>query len=178
MIAQKSIWQGMMTVCLLLLLNFSFAQQSRVSGKVSDVTSEPIPGTTVLVKGTTRGTVTDVDGSYSIQAASGETLVYSFVGFETKEILVGNSQVIDVILSEGLALSEVVVTALGVERDAKALGYAVQAVDGSRFTEARETNVLNSLSGRVAGVQVTNSSTGLGGSTLSLIHISEPTRPY
>ena len=169
MIAQKSIWQGMMTVCLLLLLNFSFAQQSRVSGKVSDVTSEPIPGTTVLVKGTTRGTVTDVDGSYSIQAASGETLVYSFVGFETKEILVGNSQVIDVILSEGLALSEVVVTALGVERDAKALGYAVQAVDGSRFTEARETNVLNSLSGRVAGVQVTNSSTGLGGSTRVII---------
>lgn len=169
MIAQKSIWQGMMTVCLLFLLNFSFAQQSRVSGKVSDVSGEPIPGTTVLVKGTTRGTVTDVDGSYSIQAAIGETLVYSFVGFETKELVVGNAQVMDMTLSEGLALSEVVVTALGVERDTKALGYAVQAVDGSRFTEARETNVLNSLSGRVAGVQVTNSSTGLGGSSRVII---------
>ena len=169
MIAKKSIWQGMMTACLLFILNFSFAQQTRVTGKVSDVNNEPLPGATVLVKGTTRGTVTDVDGSYAIEAGSNEILVFSFVGFETKEQVVGSASVINVSLSEGLALNEVVVTALGVERETKALGYSVQAVDGSRFTEARETNVINSLSGRVAGVQVTNSSTGLGGSSRVII---------
>lgn len=165
MIAQKSIWQGIITACMLLVLNFSFAQQTRVTGKVSDVKNEPLPGATVLVKGTSRGTVTDVDGTYAIQAASGETLVFSFVGFETKEFLVGASTIVDITLSEGVALNEIVVTALGVEREAKALGYSVQAIDGSQFTEARETNVINSLSGRVAGVQITNSSSGIGGST-------------
>ena len=155
----------MIAACLLFVLNFSFAQQTRVTGKVSDLKNEPLPGATVLVKGTSRGTVTDVDGTYAIQAASGETLVFSFVGFETKEFLVGASTVVDITLSEGVALNEIVVTALGVEREAKALGYSVQAVDGSQFTEARETNVINSLSGRVAGVQITNSSSGIGGST-------------
>ena len=150
---------------MLLVLNFSFAQQARVTGKVSDVNNEPLPGATVLVKGTSRGTVTDVDGSYTIQAGSGETLVFSFVGFETKEFAVGASSIINITLSEGVALNEIVVTALGVERETKALGYSVQAVDGSQFTEARETNVINSLSGRVAGVQITNSSSGIGGST-------------
>lgn len=165
MIAQKSIWQGIITACMLLVLNFSFAQQTRVTGKVSDVNNEPLPGATVLVKGTSRGTVTDVDGSYTIQAGGGETLVFSFVGFETKEFAVGASSIINITLSEGVALNEIVVTALGVERETKALGYSVQAVDGSQFTEARETNVINSLSGRVAGVQITNSSSGIGGST-------------
>jgi TonB-linked SusC/RagA family outer membrane protein len=165
MIAQKSIWQGIITACMLLVLNFSFAQQARVTGKVSDVNNEPLPGATVLVKGTSRGTVTDVDGSYTIQAGGGETLVFSFVGFETKEFAVGASSIINITLSEGVALNEIVVTALGVERETKALGYSVQAVDGSQFTEARETNVINSLSGRVAGVQITNSSSGIGGST-------------
>jgi len=150
---------------MLLVLNFSFAQQTRVTGKVSDLKNEPLPGATVLVKGTSRGTVTDVDGTYAIQAASGETLVFSFVGFETKEFLVGATTVVDITLSEGVALNEIVVTALGVERETKALGYSVQAIDGSQFTEARETNVINSLSGRVAGVQITNSSSGIGGST-------------
>lgn len=165
MIAQKSIWQGITTACLLFVLNFSYAQQMRVSGKVSDLKNEPLPGATVLVKGTSRGTVTDVDGTYAISANSGETLVFSFVGFEAKEVPIGASSVVNITLSEGVALNEIVVTALGVEREAKALGYSVQAVDGSQFTEARETNLINSLSGRVAGVQITNSSSGIGGST-------------
>lgn len=155
----------MTTVGLLFILNFSLAQQMQVTGKVNDVNNEPLPGATVLVKGTSRGTVTDVDGSYAIQATSGEKLVFSFVGFEAREEPIGSSTVINVTLTEGMALGEVVVTALGVERDTKALGYSVQAVDGSKFTEARETNVLNSLSGRVAGVQITNGSSALGGST-------------
>ncbi|GAB2495030.1 SusC/RagA family TonB-linked outer membrane protein [Algoriphagus taiwanensis] len=169
MIARKSIWTGMLTFGMLFILNLSLAQQQLITGKVSDANNQPLPGATVLVKGTTRGTVTDVDGSYSIQAASGEALVFSFVGFEAVEITVGSSSRINVVLTEGVALNEVVVTALGVERETKALGYSVQAVDGDRFTEARETNVINSLSGRVAGVQITNSSAGLGGSSRVVI---------
>ncbi|WP_373397469.1 SusC/RagA family TonB-linked outer membrane protein [Algoriphagus halophilus] len=165
MIAKKSIWYGVMTAMLFFTLSLTFAQESRVTGKVIDEKNEPLPGASVLVKGTTRGTVTDIDGSYSIMANSGEILVYSFVGFETVEETVGNSTVINVTLSEGVALNEVVVTALGVERETKALGYSVQAVDGDKFTEARETNVINSLSGRVAGVQITNGSSGIGGSS-------------
>ncbi|MBN3520043.1 SusC/RagA family TonB-linked outer membrane protein [Algoriphagus lutimaris] len=165
MIAKKSIWYGVMTAMLFFTLSLTFAQESRVTGKVIDEKNEPLPGASVLVKGTTRGTVTDIDGSYLIMANLGEILVYSFVGFETVEETVGNSTVINVTLSEGVALNEVVVTALGVERETKALGYSVQAVDGDKFTEARETNVINSLSGRVAGVQITNGSSGIGGSS-------------
>lgn len=165
MTAKTRIWQGMMVACLLFVLNFSYAQQVRVTGIVTDANNEPMPGATVMVKGTTRGTVTGIDGDYSIEASPSDVLIFSFVGFETTERTVGNATKIDVSLSEGLALNEVVVTALGVERETKALGYSVQEVDGDRFTEARETNVINSLSGRVAGVQITNSSSGLGGSS-------------
>ncbi|REG90415.1 TonB-linked SusC/RagA family outer membrane protein [Algoriphagus antarcticus] len=159
----------MITACLLFIINFSFAQESMIEGKVIDANNEPLPGATVLVKGTSRGTVTDIDGTYSIQASPGETLVFSFVGYEEHEKIIGNATLINATLNEGLALNEVVVTALGVERETKALGYAIQEVDGDRFTEARETNVVNSLSGRVAGVQITNSSSGLGGSSRVVI---------
>ena len=165
MAAKKSIWQWVFTACMLLAFNFSFAQQSRIEGNVIDANNEPLPGASVLVKGTTRGTITDIDGSYTILASVGETLVFSFVGFESIEQIIGNSNVINITLVEGLALSEVIVTALGVERETKALGYSIQAVDGDRFTEARETNVINSLSGRVAGVQITSGSSGIGGSS-------------
>ncbi len=165
MTTNKSILQWIATACLLFTISFSFAQEALISGKVSDTNNEPLPGATVLVKGLNRGTITEVDGTYTISAAPNEVLVFSFVGFENIERTVGNQTIINVALTEGMALSEVVVTALGVERETKALGYAVQAVDGSRFTEARETNVINSLSGRVAGVQITNGSSGIGGST-------------
>ncbi|MFC3417850.1 SusC/RagA family TonB-linked outer membrane protein [Algoriphagus hitonicola] len=165
MIANQSIWKGIWAFSMLFILNLSWAQQVRITGKVSDANNAPLPGATVLVKGTTRGTVSDVDGAYSIEASPEETLVFSFVGFETVEKPIGNASIINVSLTEGFALNEVVVTALGVERETKALGYSVQEVQGDQFTEARETNVINSLSGRVAGVQITNGSSGLGGST-------------
>lgn len=165
MTANKSIWRMILSACLIMIVSFSFGQEALISGKVSDANNEPLPGATVLVKGSNRGTITEVDGTYSIMASSDEVLIFSFVGFESIEQAVGNQSIINITLTEGLALNEVVVTALGVEREAKALGYAVQAVDGDRFTEARETNVINSLSGRVAGVQITNGSSGIGGSS-------------
>lgn len=143
----------------------AFAQERRVEGKISDQTGQPLPGTSVLIKGTARGTVADLNGMFNIMANASDTLSFSFIGFEKLDRIVGNANIINVTLQEGFEMNEVVVTALGMERDAKALGYAVQTVDGDRFTEARETNVLNSLSGRVAGVQITNGSSTLGGST-------------
>lgn len=146
---------------------FVTAQSSPVSGTVTEREGgNGIVGATVQVKGTTRGTITDFNGRYSIEiTGSDAVLVFSYIGFKTEERVVGNQSIIDVAL-EGSEeeLTEVIVTALGVERETKALGYSVQAVDGDRFTEARETNVINSLSGRVAGVQITNSTSGIGGS--------------
>lgn len=153
---------------LILFIGFvlnTFAQERRVEGKVTDSGNEPLPGTSIIVKGTTRGTVTNIEGKFNLMATPSDTLVFSFIGFETVEKPVGNSSLINVMMQEGIEIGEVVITALGMERDAKALGYAVQTVDGDRFSEARETNVLNSLSGRVAGVQITSGSSTLGGSS-------------
>ncbi|WP_209328967.1 SusC/RagA family TonB-linked outer membrane protein [Lunatimonas salinarum] len=144
-----------------------YAQSRMVSGKITESSSgDPVLGASVLIKGTTRGTVSNLDGNYELEVpGSDAVLVISYIGFSTQEITVGNQSQINVSLEfSSEDLNEVVVTALGVERETKALGYSVQAVDGDRFTEARETNVVNSLSGRVAGVQVTNSSSGIGGS--------------
>lgn len=143
----------------------AFGQERRVEGKVTDPQGQALPGTSVLVKGTTKGTVTGLDGNYSVMVTPTDTLTFSYIGFEKADRAVGNAYMINVTLQEGVEMGEVVVTALGMERDAKALGYAVQTVDGSQLTEARETNMLNSLSGRVAGVQITNGSSTLGGST-------------
>jgi len=145
-----------------------FAQSRTVSGKITESsTGDPVLGASVLLKGTTRGTVTNLDGEYQLEVPGADAvLVVSYIGFTTQELTVGNRNEINISLVYSAEdLSEVVVTALGVERETKALGYSVQAVDGDRFTEARETNVVNSLSGRVAGVQITNSSSGIGGSS-------------
>ncbi|EON76738.1 TonB-dependent receptor [Lunatimonas lonarensis] len=148
--------------------NFGLHAQSRmVSGKISESgTGDPVLGASILIKGTTRGTVSNIEGNYQLEVPGPESvLVISYIGFTTQEVTVGNQNVVNVsLVYSSEDLSEVVVTALGVERETKALGYSVQAVDGDRFTEARETNMINSLSGRVAGVQVTNSSSGIGGS--------------
>lgn len=152
--------------------NLSFAQSRMVSGKITESnTEEAVLGASVVVKGTTRGTVTDLEGNFQLEVPGSEAvLVVSYIGFTTQEVAVGNQNIINIALQySSEELSEIVVTALGVERETKALGYSVQAVDGDRFSEARETNVVNSLSGRVAGVQVTNSSSGIGGSSRVII---------
>ncbi|EPR71646.1 TonB-dependent receptor plug domain-containing protein [Cyclobacterium qasimii] len=144
------------------------AQSRTIKGAVTESgDSEPVLGASILIKGTATGTVTDLNGQFELVVPSNESiLVVSFIGFQSQEIVVGNRTTVNVILDySSEELSEVVVTALGVERETKALGYSVQAVSGDKFTEARETNVMNSLSGRVAGVQITNSSSGVGGST-------------
>lgn len=143
-----------------------YAQTQTINGTVTDADGIPLPGVNVFIKGSTTGTQTDFDGLYTIEANQGDVLVFSFVGKETQEITVGNNTTIDVILSDSAAeLEEVVVTALGISREKRSLGYASQQLEGEEITKSRNSNALNSLSGQVAGVQITNNSGQLGGST-------------
>ncbi len=157
-----------------LLLSFflSHAQQRTVSGTVTDgENNEPVPGVNVLLQGTTGGTVTNIEGRYSISVSGDDAvLVFSSVGYETTTVEVGNRSTINIDLSSDLRqLNEVVVTALGIEREKKALGYSVEEIQGESLTEAREVNVANSLMGKVAGVQVNKSSSNGAGSSRIVI---------
>lgn len=138
------------------------AQTSTVSGTVTAASDgTPLPGVNVIEKGTTNGVTTDFDGNYSIDVAEDAVLQFSFIGFTSQDIPVNGQSTINVALEESTeALDEVVVTALGIAREKKALGYAIQEIDGSSLVESRETNVANALSGKVAGVQIIKSSNG------------------
>lgn len=147
------------------------AQESMITGKVTDVDDTALPGVNVILKGTTVGTVTDIEGNYRLNVPQdAKALVFSFIGYAQKEVSINNQSTINVQLSEDVTqLSEVVVTALGIEREGRGLGYSVQEIEGGSITKAREVNVVNSLSGRVAGVQVSGASGNMGGSSRILI---------
>jgi TonB-linked SusC/RagA family outer membrane protein len=142
-----------------------------ISGKVVDNTGTPIPGVSVRVKGANNGTVTNAEGRYAITVADANSvIVFSYVGYVIQEIVVGGRQTIDVKLAEtNNNLNEVVVTALGISREKKSLAYSVTEVKGEDFTQARENNLANALTGKVAGVNATGLSTGPGGSSRVLI---------
>ncbi|MDY4654209.1 MAG: SusC/RagA family TonB-linked outer membrane protein [Prevotella sp.] len=138
-----------------------------VKGTVTDADG-PLIGATVKVAGTTSGTVTDFDGNFSIQCKPGATLEISYVGYKTISAKAQNGMKV-MMEADGKVLSEVVVTALGVKRDRKALGYGLEEVKGEDLTKAKETNVINSLSGKVAGLVVQNTAGGASGSTRVLL---------
>lgn len=138
-----------------------------VKGTVTDADG-PLIGATVKVAGTTSGTVTDFDGNFSIQCKPGATLEISYVGYKTISVKAQNGMKV-MMEADGKVLSEVVVTALGVKRDRKALGYGLEEVKGEDLTKAKETNVINSLSGKVAGLVVQNTAGGASGSTRVLL---------
>jgi TonB-linked SusC/RagA family outer membrane protein len=139
--------------------------QSKVSGKVTSADDGTgIPGVTVQIKGTSKGTQTDLEGAYSIETASGQTLVFSFVGMLTQEVAVGNKSIVNVVLSgDAKALSEVVVTAQGVVREKKALGYAVTTVSSDLINNRPEADVSRVLQGKAPGVNITSTG-GVSGS--------------
>ena len=147
------------------------AQDRTISGTVTgEESGEALPGVNVVVKGTTQGTVTDIEGTYRLNVPEdAETLTFTFIGMESKEVEIGDQSVVNVDMTEDAQqLSEVVVTGLGMERKEASLGYAVQEIDGEGLVKARETNLINSLSGKVAGVQITGSS-NMGGSSRILV---------
>ncbi len=142
-------------IALICFVGFAAAQRT-IKGTVTAKNGEPLVGVSVVVKGTTNGAVTDLDGNYTLQVPkNAATLVYSYVGSISKEIPIGSSDAINAILLEDASvLSEVVVTALNISRSKKSLGYSVQDVKGENLTLARDANVANALAGKVAGVQV------------------------
>jgi TonB-linked SusC/RagA family outer membrane protein len=138
-----------------------FSQARVITGTVTSAEDgNPIPGVSIVVRGTTIGTITDVDGNYSLPIPENAIkLMFTFVGMKTVEEEIGDRSVISVTLEEDvLGLEEVVVTSLGITRAKKALGYSVQDVKGDELVTARESNVVNSLQGKLAGVQISNSS--------------------
>jgi len=155
---------------MLVLLVFNFtgalAQEKTISGTISDQSGLPLPGVNIIVKGTTNGTQSDFDGNYSINASKGDVLTFTYVGQKTVERTVGAASTINITMEEdATALDEVVVTALGIKREEKTLGYSAQGLKGDGMTEARESNISNALSGKIAGVQVTGTSGSVGASS-------------
>lgn len=149
------------------LCSWAVAQDRTVTGTVTDSgDGSPLPGVNVIIKGTASGTVTDIDGKYTLKASSEAVLVFSYVGFVAQEVTVGAQGTIDIALAADVqALEEVVVTALGVSRSERSAGYAVQNVSGKSLEQGQEQNIVNSLQGEIAGVQIQGTAGNLGGSS-------------
>lgn len=148
------------------LIVISRNKEVPISGTVKDAQGGSLPGATVRVKGTAIGVSTDVNGKFALNAPENAVLVVSYAGFQTKEISIGNQTSIDIVLAEDTKqLSDVVVTALGIKKERRALGYSVTQVGGETLTQARENNITNSLVGKVAGLDIAGTSGGAGAAT-------------
>ena len=145
-------------------------QQKAITGTVLSDEGSPMPGVTVRISGSNnRFTQTDVNGHYSIQASTGEVLEFSFIGYETARVTVGSNTTVNLSMKLGeSALSEVVVTAMGIKKERKALGYAVQDIQAVELMKNKDPNLINSLNGKIAGLNITNSG-GAPGSSASII---------
>lgn len=155
-----------LTLLLALIVQLSFAQQKTVTGTVTDEQGLPLPGVNVLVEDTNRGTQTDFDGNYSLQVSQGEVLVFSFLGMTTARITVQEPSTIDVVLEGSEAqLDEVIVTALGIERNPRELSYSVAALDTEDITQTRAVNVATAMVGKVSGMQINTTSNSVNPNT-------------
>ncbi len=147
----------------------SVQQKALIKGRVIDETGTPVSGATVAVKDGNQSAVTGTDGSFTIEADGNATLVISSVGYVDREIAVGGRSLLDIILqTDQKSLSEVVVTALGISREKKSLGYTTQKIDGAQLNETPATNFVNNMSGKVAGVQINTSGTVGGSARITL----------
>jgi TonB-linked SusC/RagA family outer membrane protein len=137
-----------------------------IRGTVTTQSGDPIPGVAISVAGTTLGTITDIDGKYSLSVPDNATLVVSYIGYATQRVQIGTRTVVDIVLVEDIAaLEEVVVTALGIEREAKSLGYATSSVSAEEMTINRTPNFMNALQGKVAGVNISSLGSGPAGTS-------------
>ena len=161
---KQKIKQTLMVICFL-LSGVIFAQVKTVNGTVTDSDGVPLPGASIVLTETNEGATTDFDGNFSISAQEGATVEFSYVGYESQQVVIGEGATINVTLVQGNALSEVVVTSFGIKREEKTLAYSTQTVDSEQLTQARDISVANSLNGRAAGVEIRKSSSGAGGST-------------
>lgn len=159
-----------LTLSLLMICSLTWAQNITVSGKVTDASDgSPLAGAAVVIKGVAIGQTTDYDGNYSISVPANATLVFSFLGMNTVEIPVANRSVIDVALESSNVLDEIVVTAMGITRSEKTLGYSATTVKSEELSIARNTNVTSALQGKVAGVTIQNTSSDPGAASSVII---------
>jgi len=159
-------FKGLCCALALSILSVAATHAQRISGIVTDAeTNELLPGATITVSKSARGTVTDGDGKFSIEARTGETLNISLVGYTSQSIAVSEGGDLRIALVPDNKLQEVIVTALGISREKKSLGYSAQELKGEEMTKARETNIVNSLSGKIAGVTVVGNPSGIGSSS-------------
>lgn len=155
-----------LVVLLLFCQTFVFAQNISVTGKVTDSDNLPLPGVSVKLSGSAQGTSTDANGNFTISVPNSASLVFTYIGYTSQTIAVNGRTTLNVVLAaDATALGEVVVTALGITKDQRVLSYATQQINTESFSQAKELNVANSLSGRVVGLNVARTSSGLGGST-------------
>lgn len=142
------------------------AAKKTITGRIVDATGEPLIGVTIMEKGTTNGSITDYDGNYSLSVPGNAVLQFSYIGYKSVEMKVEGKEVIDLTMHEDTeVLDEVVVTALGIKREKKMLGYAVQELKSDELNKTGDPSVTSALQGKVAGLSMNTSSTGLGGST-------------
>ncbi|MCF8300253.1 MAG: SusC/RagA family TonB-linked outer membrane protein [Haliscomenobacter sp.] len=137
--------------------------QASVRGTVTRSDGEPIIGANVIELGSNNGTVTDLDGNYQLKVGPNAILEFTYTGYVSQKFTVGTQTIINVTLAEGVALSEIIVTALGISRERKSLSYAAQTIQGGQLTQVRDANFVNTLQGKVAGLVVTSASSGVGG---------------
>ncbi|CAM2787863.1 TonB-linked outer membrane protein, SusC/RagA family [Flavobacterium succinicans] len=175
-------FNGLLALLMVLMTQVTFAQERSVSGTVSDNAGLPIPGVSVLVKGTKKGTQTDFDGKFAIKASPSQVLIFSFVGMNTQEVLASSTSISVKLRDAAVELESVAVTALGIKKSDKAIGYASTKIIGSDITKGNNQNLVSALSGKVAGVQVTASGGAPGqasrlvirGGNKSLTNSNEP----
>lgn len=150
---------------LLSCCSFGALAQASIRGTVTSPDGEPIIGANVIELGTNNGTATDLDGNYLLKVGSNAILEFTYTGYVSQKFTVGTQKIINVTLTEGVELSEIIVTALGISREKKSLTYATQVIQGGQLTQVRDANFANTLQGKVAGLVVTNASSGVGGAT-------------
>ncbi len=162
-------FNGILTLLLAFVVHISFAQEKTISGTVTDQSGLPLPGVNIVVEGTTNGTQTDFDGNYSISASEGQSLLFTYIGQKDVRQIVGASNSMNVQMQEDAqALEEVVVTALGVRKEAQSLGYSIAKVDGDEVAERPSSDIGRLLQGKAAGVNIT-ASNGMAGSSTNII---------
>lgn len=146
-----------------------FAQKRSIEGIVKSAQGESLPGATVVIKGSTQGSTTDINGRFMLQAQSGDVLVISFVGYESKELVLGSETSVSITLNElASELEGVVITALGIEKEKSTIGYSISEVKGDQLVKAREPNALNTLVGKVSGLVIGSSPELLGAPSILL----------
>jgi len=157
----KTKFNGILTLLLAFVVQLTFAQEKTISGTVVDETNMPLPGATVVIKGTTTGTSTDFDGKYTINANTGDVLTFSYVGYSEQDATIAASNTIDIALALDNSLEEVVVTALGVRRKQEDITYANEVVKADEITKAANANAIEALAGKVSGLQINTTGTGV-----------------